>query len=227
MAEERISKIVIRNGFVGDLPILNPSELGYAIDSHRLFIGNEELLVAIADGTTSTFNIPVSSNFPLPVSNLENPKFYIEGNEVSNFIVGGTTVTFSSPPPETGEITMRFNSEIAMVNSVSNPSVLIFGPTGSSFADLGFGFSYNVYDACYIDYTVALTDNTGSRMGRLRILVNAAMNTFKLYDEYDSATNDAPIDFDGRVLNGIFYLRIRNTASSPVTFKHTFNLWKM
>lgn len=227
MATTRVSKILVRNGSLTDLPILDPAEFGYSIDEHRLFVGNNELTVGTGDGITKTFNIPISSNFPLPTSNLENPKIFVNGSQRSDITIGGTTLTFASPPGATSIITMKFNSEVALVNSVSAPSSLIFAAATSSYLDTGFSFDYTVYDTCYIDYTVRLTSGTGSRMGRMRLMVDNIIPQFKIDDEYNSLTNDTEIEFNARLLGDYCYLTYKNDTVSPAIFKYTFNLWKM
>ena len=107
MATTRISKIKVRNGDLSDLPVLDPSEFGYSTDEHRLFIGNDELTVGTGDGSRKTFNIPISSNFPLPTNNLENPKFFVNGSQRSDITIGGTTVTFTTAPVINAIITIK------------------------------------------------------------------------------------------------------------------------
>lgn len=227
MATTRISKIKVRSGELSDLPVLDPSEFGYSSDEHRLFIGNDELTVGTGDGSRKTFNIPISSNFPLPTNNLENPKFFVNGSQRSDITIGGTTVTFTTAPVINSIITIKFNSEIALVNSTETPSSLLFAAATPSFIDTNFTFNYNIYDTCYIDYTVKLTNNSGFRMGRIRLMINRINTEFKIDDEYNSLTNTTEIDFDGKLVGNYFYLTYKNNTPSPAVFKYTFKLWKM
>lgn len=227
MATTRISKILVRNGDLTDLPVLDPSELGYSTDEHRLFIGNNELTVGTGDGTNKIFNIPISSNFPLPTNNLENPKFFVDGSQRSDITISGTTVTFATAPVLSSIITIKFNSEIALVNSTETPSSLVFSAATPSFLDTNFTFNHNVYDTVYIDYTVKLTNGTGFRMGRIRLMVDSVNELFKIDDEYNTLTNDTDIDFDARLSGGFCYLTYKNNTVSPAVFKYTFKLWKM
>lgn len=227
MATTRISKIKVRNGDLSDLPVLDPSEFGYSTDEHRLFIGNDELIVGTGDGSRKTFNIPISSNFPLPTNNLENPKFFVNGSQRSDITIGGTTVTFATAPAINAIITIKFNSEIALVNSTETPSSLLFAAATPSFVDTNFTFNYNIYDTCYIDYTVKLTNNSGFRMGRIRLMIDRINDEFKIDDEYNSLTNTTEIDFDGKLVGNYFYLTYKNNTPSPAVFKYTFKLWKM
>lgn len=227
MATTRISKIKVRNGDLSDLPVLDPSEFGYSTDEHRLFIGNDELTVGTGDGSRKTFNIPISSNFPLPTNNLENPKFFVNGSQRSDITIGGTTVTFATAPVINAIITIKFNSEIALVNSTETPSSLLFAAATPSFVDTNFTFNYNIYDTCYIDYTVRLTNNSGFRMGRIRLMIDRINDEFKIDDEYNSVTNTTEIDFDGKLVGNYFYLTYKNNTFSPAVFKYTFKLWKM
>lgn len=227
MATTRISKILVRNGELSDLPVLEPAELGYSTDEHRLFIGNDELTVGTGDGVKKVFNIPISSNFPLPTNNLENPKFFVNGSQRSDITIGGTTVTFGTAPALNATITVKFNSEIALVNSTETPSSLVFSAATPSFLDTNFTFNHTVYDTVYIDYTVKLTNGTGFRMGRIRLMVDSANAQFKIDDEYNSLTNDTEIDFNARLSGNFCYLTYKNNTVSPAVFKYTFKLWKM
>lgn len=227
MATTRISKIKVRSGQLSDLPVLDPSEFGYSNDEHRLFIGNTELIVGTGNGTNRIFNIPISSNFPLPTNNLENPKFFVNGSQRSDIVIGGTTVTFAAAPALNAIVTIKFNSEIALVNSTETPSSLVFSAATPSFVDTNFTFNYDIYDTCYIDYTIKLTNNTGFRMGRIRLMVDKNNAEFKIDDEYNSLTNTTEIDFDARLSGNYCYLTYKNNTVSPAVFKYTFKLWKM
>jgi hypothetical protein len=227
MATTRISKIKVRSGQLSDLPVLDPSEFGYSTDEHRLFIGNTELTVGTGNGTNRIFNIPISSNFPLPTNNLENPKFFVNGSQRSDIVIGGTTVTFATAPVLNAIVTIKFNSEIALVNSTETPSSLVFNAATPLFLDTNFTFNYTIYDTCYIDYTIRLTNNTGFRMGRIRLMVDKNNAEFKIDDEYNSLTNTTEIDFDARLSGNYCYLTYKNNTVSPAVFKYTFKLWKM
>lgn len=227
MATTRISKILVRNGELSDLPVLNTSELGYSTDEHRLFIGNDELTVGTGDGVNKIFNIPITSNFPLPTNNLENPKFFVNGSQRSDVTISGTTVTFATAPDLDAIITIKFNSEIALVNSTETPSSLVFAAETPSFLDTNFTFNHTVYDTVYIDYSVKLTNGTGFRMGRIRLMVDSVNALFKIDDEFNALTNDADIEFDARLTGNFCYLTYKNNTVSPAIFKYTFKLWKM
>lgn len=232
MADTLISKIQVRNGDIVDLPILSEAEMAYATDENRLFIGNIEYDVGTGTGSKTVFNIPSTSNIPIPNTNIGFVKFYVDGIERSDVTVGGTTVTFSVAPDNGTAITMNYNSEIILLNSSVTPNALIMNASVvSSFEDTGFSFDTGIYDTMFMDYSVKLVDGTetvtGYRMGELRVMVDTVGSTFKIDDEYNSMNNDTAVEFDGRIDNGIFYLTYKNNTTSAGQLKYTFKLWKM
>ena len=72
MADTRISKIQIRRGTIADLPILSPGEFGYATDTQRLFLGNEEYTVGTGNAAQTVFQVPTGVDYPLTSSNITN-----------------------------------------------------------------------------------------------------------------------------------------------------------
>lgn len=232
MADTLISKIQLRNGNIDDLPMLSEAEMAYATDETRLFIGNLEYDVGTGTGSKTTFNIPSTSNIPIPSNNIEYVKFFVDGIDRSDVVVGGTTVTFSLAPENGSLVTMKYNSEISLINSSINPnSLLMSAAIVTDFEDIGFSFDSVIYDTMFMDYSVKLTDVsetvTGYRMGELRVMVDTVGGTFKIDDEYNSMDNNAAVEFNGRIENNIFYLTYKNNTASTGQFKYTFKLWKM
>jgi len=178
MADTRISKIQIRRGDIADLPILAPGEFGYATDTQRLFLGNEEYTVGTGNAAQTVFQVPTGVDYPLTSSNITNPALYLDNTLINaaSYTVAGTTITFSSPPAA-GTITMKFNSELATVNDTVRPGNLQLAASASAGTATGFGFDTSVYDTAFIDYSIKLAGGTGYRMGQLRILIDSCRNS--------------------------------------------------
>jgi hypothetical protein len=224
MTETRISKIIVRNGDVSLLPILDAAEFGYSTDENRLFIGNCEYNLGTGNGTQTIFVLP---DVAIPGNILENPKFFVNGQERSDVVVSSSIVTFSTAPPNTSIVTMKFNSEILMRNSLVSTSTLNFAASTQSYLKTGFFFDYTQFDVCFIDYSVKLTNGLGFNAGSLRIVVNPNTSTFKVDDQYNQISSDVDIFYSGLIENNTFHLTYRNDTVSTATFKYVFRLWKM
>jgi hypothetical protein len=232
MTDTLIAKVQLRNGNIADLPILSEAELAYATDQTRLFVGNLEYTIGTGNGVLTTFNIPSTSNVPIPATNTEFIKFYVNGVERSDVVVGGTTVTFSVAPADTTTITMKYNSEIKLLNSSINPnSLLLSASVTVDFQDTGFAIDANIYDTVFINYSIKMLDGsdniTGYRIGTIKAIVDLEGDDYILDDSYTSFNNDNSVLFDGRIQDGIFYLTYKNSSSSSATLKYKFETWKM
>jgi hypothetical protein len=232
MADTLTAKIQVRNGDISELPILSEAELAYATDQTRLFIGNIEYNIGTGNGVLTTFNIPSTSNIPIPATNVEYIKFFVDGIERNDVTVGGTTVTFSVAPVNASVITMKYNSEINLINSSVNPnSLLLSASVTVDFQDTGFAIDSSIYDTVFINYSIKMLDGsqnlTGYRIGTIKAIVDLDGDDFILDDSYTSFNNDNSVLFSGRIQNNIFYLTYKNSATSTATLKYKFETWKM
>jgi hypothetical protein len=228
MADTRISKIQIRRGNIADLPILAPGEFGYATDTQRLFLGNEEYTVGTGNAAQTVFQVPTGVDYPLTSSNITNPALYLDNTLINaaSYTVAGTTITFSSPPAA-GTITMKFNSELATVNDTVRPGNLQLAASASAGTATGFGFDTSIYDTAFIDYSIKLSGGTGYRIGQLRLLIDSSAGTVYIDDQYNTLTANVDVTFAGNINGSDFSLTYTNNETSTATLYYTFKLWKM
>lgn len=226
MSEVRISKIQIRNGNIDEMPVLDKAEMGYANDVNRLFIGTEELTIGAGDGETEEFQLPTFQNFFIPPESLETLKIFVDGSERSDVSFGTNTVTFSNPPSDSSNITMRYNLEVETKNYSKVPFVLSLNGSVSDYTDTGISIDYNAYDAFFIRYTLIMDNDSDLRVGELRGLIDSNTEKFKIDDQYNSLINDEYIEFSGNIEDDMFNITYKNSSSSGATFKYNFELWK-
>ncbi len=228
MADTRISKIQIRRGDIADLPILAPGEFGYATDTQRLFLGNEEYTVGTGNAAQTVFQVPTGVDYPLTSSNITNPALYLNNTLINaaDYTVAGTTITFGTPPAA-GTITMKFNSELATVNDTVRPGNLQLAASASAGTATGFGFDTSIYDTAFIDYSIKLAGGTGYRIGQLRLLIDSSAGTVYIDDQYNTLTANVDVVFAGNINGSDFSLTYTNNETSTATLYYTFKLWKM
>jgi|TARA_B110000977_G_scaffold199015_1_gene285245 hypothetical protein len=228
MADTRISKIQIRRGTIADLPILSPGEFGYATDTQRLFLGNEEYTVGTGNAAQTVFQVPTGVDYPLTSSNITNPALYLDSTLINaaSYTVAGTTITFGSPPAA-GTITMKFNSELATVNDTVRPGNLQLAASASAGTATGFGFDTSIYDTAFVDYSIKLSGGTGYRIGQLRLLIDSTAGTVYIDDQYNTLTANVDVTFAGNISGSDFSLTYTNNETATATLYYTFKLWKM
>ena len=228
MADPRISKIQIRRGTIADLPILSPGEFGYATDTQRLFLGNEEYTVGTGNAAQTVFQVPTGVDYPLTSSNITNPALYLDSTLINaaSYTVAGTTITFGSPPAA-GTITMKFNSELATVNDTVRPGNLQLAASASAGTATGFGFDTSIYDTAFVDYSIKLSGGTGYRIGQLRLLIDSTAGTVYIDDQYNTLTANVDVTFAGNISGSDFSLTYTNNETATATLYYTFKLWKM
>ena len=228
MADTRISKIQIRRGDIADLPILAPGEFGYATDTQRLFLGNEEYTVGTGNAAQTVFQVPTGVDYPLTSSNITNPALYLDNTLINaaSYTVAGTTITFGSPPAA-GTITMKFNSEISTINDTVRPGNLPLAASAVAGTATGFGFDTSIYDTAFIDYSIKLSGGTGYRIGQLRLLIDSSAGTVYIDDQYNTLTANVDVTFAGNINGSDFSLTYTNNETSTATLYYTFKLWKM
>lgn len=227
MADTRISKIQVRRGNIADLPVLSEGELGYALDVKRIFIGNSTYAVGTGDGNETSFTIPTSAEYPL--TSLYNPRFYIDGTEVSatDYTVTSTTITFTTAPAANEAITMRFNSELVVRNNIINPATFELAASAAAGTNTGFRFDTALYNTLFMKYSINLGGGQAFRAGEIRVIIDAAAGTYEIDNQYNVLTNTVDINFDGDITNNVFNLTYENNETSTATFFYTFELWKM
>lgn len=229
MTEIRTTKLQIRHGNISDLPVLDISELGYAIDQHRLFIGNPELILGFGNGSNVDFALPAISNTPLAYDGFETVKFYVDSNERNDVTISIGKITFSTAPANGAVVSMKFNSEFELMNKASRPGTLILAADNPVVPQAsGFSFNSFMYDAAFIDYTLKLANGEGFSIGSLKIIINNVAGTFNIDQQFITLTSAVDVEFDGAFdINDNFMLTYKNAMTEPAEFKYTFKLWKM
>ena len=98
MAIIQNSKIKIRSGLQQNLPILSQGELGWAIDTQRLFIGNGSVsegapytgnteIITVANTSQLINVVPVSGTFPTGVQDGTNKVFTFPYQPITNSLI--------------------------------------------------------------------------------------------------------------------------------------------
>jgi hypothetical protein len=94
------SKIQVRRGPLSDLPILDEGEFGYALDYHRLFIGNTPLSFT-GNGKTKRYTVQDRTILPNQISVL------VDNSEVNigvEYTLEETDIVFANAPHAAEEI---------------------------------------------------------------------------------------------------------------------------
>ena len=133
------SKIMIRSGLQQNLPLLAKGELGWAVDTQRLFIGNGN----VADGAPFIGNTEI-----LTVASSVNKPVNIPVNGIPAGTIDGTNKTFTIPvAPFPGSLTVWKNTPLIpgvgyTANTVGSSSTITF-TTAPIVGD-------NLYFQCWI-----------------------------------------------------------------------------
>lgn len=229
MAETRITKAQVRRGNIADLPLLDTAELGFATDEQRLFIGNILLSLGTGDGVTVIFDIPVNNQFPVSDTDVSKPTVYVDGIENGSvtLINNDTQVQFAAAPANLTELTLKANSEIALINHAEKPGSISLAASQAAGTTTGFKVNTAVYDVIIIDYSILLGAGSAMRVGQIRIGVNNSANTMVIDDQYNTLTSTVNINFSGTVASNELTLTYENLETETATFRYTFKLWKM
>lgn len=130
MPTTTISKIQVRRGPLSDLPILDEGEFGYALDYHRLFIGNTPLTFT-GNALTKRYTVQDRTILPNQISVLINNSEVNIGVEYS---IDETDIVFASAPNAAEEIvyTVIGNNPSFFVGNGSTNSLIVQGYTEGS-----------------------------------------------------------------------------------------------
>ena len=119
------SKIQVRRGPLSDLPILNEGEFGYALDYHRLFIGNTPLTFT-GNGQTKRYTVQDRTILPNQISVLVNDS---EVNIGVEYTLEETDIVFANAPHAAEEIlyTVVGNTPSWFVGNGSTDTLIVQG----------------------------------------------------------------------------------------------------
>lgn len=216
MAETITAKIQVRRGELDDLPVLDEGEFGYALDYHRLFIGNAPTRF-VADGETTRFNISDRALIPGQMVAL------IDGVEQAvgvDFDTIDTDIVFVQAPPAGAEIVISHNTEISIVNQRANREHRVL-QASTTDADTGINWSLANYNTADIDYSLKST-NGSMASGTLKIITNGVDISIT---DLGGVIGHTGIVFSGRITNNRLFLTYTNTSSHQANFFFNLQLW--
>ena len=220
MAETRITKIQVRQGNFADLPLLDPAEIGYATDVHRLFIGNSVVSVGTGDGTRTLFSVPADlSTVTTSIA------VFVDGSQInaSDFTISGTSLTFATAPALGEVITVKYNAEVNVKSFSSTVPVSTSLAASGNLQATGFSTDVTTSNVVFLDYT--LKNANGLRIGQLRFAYNDTTQTTTIDDNYtEVGTVDVEFSVDTSIV-GTMRLMYTDSDNLLSTFKYTYQLW--
>ncbi len=216
MAETITAKIQVRRGDLDDLPVLGEGEFGYALDYHRLFIGNAPTIFK-ADGQTSRFNISDRALIPGQMVVLVDGVEQAVGVDFDTF---DTDIVFLQAPGENAEIIINHNTEVSIINQRATREHRVL-QANIADADTGINWSLANYNTADIDYSLKST-NGSMASGTLKIITNG---TDISITDLGGVIGYTGIVFSGRIANNRLFLTYTNTSSQQANFFFNIQLW--
>ena len=229
MSETRISKIQVRRGNIVDLPLLDAGEFGYALDEQRLFIGNEITEIGIGNGLQKTFALPNLSEYPagLSAEGYRDPRFYVDGQEISGVEIKGNTAEFAVAPNTGVVVTAKWNSEVEMRHAVVAPGEERLDSLSSQGSKTEFQFDKDAYSAVFMNYTLRKNQTaviTGTEKNAVAnigdsLVINGLTINFETdansngFASLDDIVTDINKVFPGTASNADGYLKIEFTGT--------------
>lgn len=217
MAETIIAKIQVRRGELEDLPALDEGELGYALDRHRLFIGNTPLEFT-ADGVTKRFTVQWRSIVPMQI------KVSVNGVEATyaEYHVEDTDIVFETAPAVDSVIRVNFNTEFGTVGEKAVRDRIEL----SEFAtdqDTTLNWSLSNYNSASIEYSLKNTDNPSAmNIGTLKIITNGVDTSVV---DLGGGIGNSGISFDARIEDNRVYVTYTNTSAFRANLFYSIQLW--
>ena len=216
MAETITAKIQVRRGDLDDLPVLGEGEFGYALDYHRLFIGNAPSKF-VADGETSRFNISDRALIPGQMVALIDGVEQTVGVDFDTF---DTDIVFLQAPPAGAEIVISHNTEVSIVNQRANRENRVLQANVTD-ADTGVNWSLANYNTADIDYSLKST-NGSMASGTLKIITNGVDISIT---DLGGVIGYTGVVFGGRIANNRLYLTYTNNTAQQANFFFNIQLW--
>ena len=170
------AKIQVRSGDLADLPILAPSEFGYAKNAQRLFIGNDPVTASPApDGSITNFD------FGIDFDNLQKYNIVNQDDDIIN----STTVIPSNPGTS---VTIALDD--SSTGTTATDYTFFSGFTITSVKKIPSGQSNSAPLTITTDYTVDYSTNTvtltSAPLTTDTIRIEGAPSTGYLYLEYNT-----------------------------------------
>jgi hypothetical protein len=216
MAEIITAKIQVRRGELLDLPVLDEGEFGYALDHHRLFIGNRPI-EATADGQTKRFNISDRALIPGQLVVLVND---VEQAFTYNYTIEDTDVVFVTAPTTGSLIKISHNTELSIVNQ---RAVREIRELKDNCTDKKTGISWSLenYNTASIDYSLKSTSGSMA-VGTLKMITDGTTLTVV---DIGGTLGTTGITFDGKIENNRAHLIYTNATQNNANFSFNIQLW--
>jgi len=218
------SKIILKQGNIVDLPILDAGEQGYATDVNRLFIGNPVIMATVADvAGVLTAAVPVDLDLVQKYEVWFGQLNITPTTEVDNFVLTINDAAVSAGD----EIVVKYNTEILTYQpdrEMDTPQTITL--IGSNSANItAVSFAEERYNNAEIKYSLRDDINNHVRTGTMTItLFNGTHN---IMDNYVTDNHDLmPHVFGGSVVDGVFILNYSTLSTANTEFTYVTNYWK-
>jgi hypothetical protein len=215
-----VKKIIQRRGNFTELPMLSAGEIGYATDSRRMFIGNEDI--------TLTGNVDTSFiyDFGLPLHRMEDNLYSIFVNDQQQQIISDYTVISSGSVQFTNNIdgssiVLKYNTEIPIKETATfnDPhTVELPGNITSPTTVPSISISTNYRNSFNLEYTMRGVD--GFRKGTMSVCVDGSNVILDDTFSIDSNNNNMNHVFSFDVLNDAITLKYMTTDTVASNFSY-------
>lgn len=222
-------KIILRQGNLADLPILEAGEQGYAVDARRLFIGNSPVYRS-GDGVTTAFNFGV--DLDILEGTFQRYEIHVDGVKLNpgEWTVTGDGLVVelgSAPLTGTGNVILYHNTELlTYVPDRDDDPVTAVTLPGTGNADIvAITVDNSRYDAGTIKYKIKSTVSDDVRSGELSI--DFDVNHPMISDRYNTSSEAVlPHEFGLTALpNDVYVLNFTSTTSADATLSFATDLW--
>lgn len=219
MADNRISKVTVRQGNFADLPMLDSGEFGYALDDHRLFIGNQTVEIGTGNGTTDAFPIPAELSATTNITAV-----YVGGTQVNeaDYSLNNNVLSLATPPALNEAVTARYNAEVKIERYSNTDHVQVVDlAANGNLAETGVIVDTSLYNVVVMDYSISSAN--GLRIGQLRFGTDGTTTTID--DNYtETGTIDIVFSLDAGTANQLKLIYTDND-NLLAKFKYKYNHW--
>lgn len=228
------TKIILRQGDIQDLPILDSGELGYASKNNeqRLFVGNPDITRAVVDNNGALqVNTGVDLDLVYKYVILHGTTDITSTTDVDNFVL---TIN-DSGVSEGDEITVRYNTEIlTYIPDREDDYPIIFNLSAGLLSGwiTPIEIDPERYDAGEIKYTIKDDAGTSKRSGKISFTIVG--DDFAIEDNYVTTSETTlPYEFDFTVIDTdanpatpqMFMLSYTTTNAVDGEFAFVTNFW--
>jgi hypothetical protein len=236
MPEVITSKVLIRRGNLGTMPVLSPGEFGLAEDEQRLFLGQQPIIgsVSLSESTDTVAVVTFSTKYKGAIKKLDLDQvrtYYVKVNNTTD--VGPLSIEAHNEkmyiphglgrvPTLNDEFVLYYNKEIVSynanlganeVNATRFTKELPYGTAETT------GIQFITEAQNFITFEYLLFGVGGVRKGRLDMYVEEGVAP-KITDTYtaDSALDD--IEFSLTENGGMFELMFDTSVTDQLQFNY-------